>query len=89
MSGPDDDKVQARIAALEEEERGLRRDEAAASDAADDSRVSADAKRLEQIRLELDQLWDYLRQRRALREAGHDPNDAQLRGSDTVEGYLG
>ena len=61
MSGPDDEKVQARIAALEEEERGLRRDEAAASDAADESRISEDARRLEKIRLELDQLWDYLR----------------------------
>lgn len=42
---------------------------------------------LSQIEVELDQYWDLLRQRRALRDAGKDPDDAKLRGGDTVENY--
>jgi len=45
--------------------------------------------RLEAVRVELDRLWDLLRQRRALRDAGRDPDDASERDADTVEGYLG
>jgi hypothetical protein len=90
MSKPlDDEQVQARIEALEQEERGLRRDEGAAADADREDQVSADAKRLEAIRVELDQLWDYLRQRRALRDAGQDPDGAEMRDPGTVEDYLG
>jgi hypothetical protein len=37
----------------------------------------------------LDQLWDLLRQREALRDAGLNPGDAELRSENTVEGYLG
>jgi Protein of unknown function (DUF2630) len=44
--------------------------------------------RLEAIRLELDQCWDLLRQRRALRSAGRDPESASARDQDTVEHYL-
>jgi hypothetical protein len=44
--------------------------------------------RLEQVRVELDQCWDLLRQRRAARSAGKDPDDASLRSPDTVEHYL-
>jgi hypothetical protein len=44
--------------------------------------------RLEAIRIELDQCWDLLRQRRALRGAGRDPETASPRGTDTVEQYL-
>jgi hypothetical protein len=36
----------------------------------------------------LDQLWDTLRQRRAKRNAGGDPDQAQTRSAGTVEGYL-
>ena len=43
--------------------------------------------RLEAVRIELDRYWDLLRQRRALREAGLDPEGAQLRSADTVERY--
>jgi uncharacterized protein DUF2630 len=85
----DDEQVQGRIDALEAEREGLRRDEAEAADADRDDRVTADAQRLETIRVELDQLWDYLRQRRALRDAGQDPDGAQMRDADTVERYLG
>jgi Protein of unknown function (DUF2630) len=43
--------------------------------------------RLESIKVSLDQCWDLLRQRRALREAGYDPNAASVRDPETVEGY--
>ncbi len=43
--------------------------------------------RLDQIKVELDQCWDLLRQRRALREFGKDPNDAQVRPASVVEKY--
>lgn len=43
--------------------------------------------RLEAIRGELDRCWDLLRQRRALRSAGGDPDAATVRDADTVEGY--
>jgi len=44
--------------------------------------------RLAAIEVELDRCWDLLRQRRALRSAGADPDDAAVRDSATVEGYL-
>lgn len=84
-----DEQVQARIEELEREERKLRTDEVEAAEADADEQVARDAQRLEAIRLELDQLWDYLRQRRALRNAGQDPDNAQLRDPGTVERYLG
>jgi hypothetical protein len=90
MSKPlDDEQVQARIEELEREERRLRRDERDAADVEEGNRVAADAQRLEAVRVELDQLWDYLRQRRALRDAGQDPDRAQMRDAGTVERYLG
>jgi hypothetical protein len=45
--------------------------------------------RLEEVRVELDRLWDLMRQRRALRDAGGDPDDASERDAGTVENYLG
>ena len=47
----------------------------------------ADRKRLEQVQVELDQCWDLLRQRRALREVGLDPDDAEVRPPQVVENY--
>ena len=44
--------------------------------------------RLRSIETELDQCWDLLRQRRALRETGGDPREAAVRPPDEVEGYL-
>ena len=43
--------------------------------------------RLEEIKVSLDQCWDLLRQRRALRESGQDPGAAQVRDPETVERY--
>ena len=53
--------------------------------------ISADEEhaRLRALEVELDQCWDLLRQRRALRETGGDPREAHLRPPDEVEGYLG
>jgi hypothetical protein len=50
---------------------------------------SEENKRLRQLEIELDQCWDLLRQRRALRETGGDPRGAAVRPADEVEGYLG
>ena len=47
----------------------------------------ADQRRLNAIKVELDQCWDLLRQRRALREFGKDPDKAIVRSKETVEGY--
>jgi hypothetical protein len=44
---------------------------------------------LESLKISLDQCWDLLRQRRALREAGHDPDAAKPRDPEVVEGYEG
>jgi Protein of unknown function (DUF2630) len=85
----DDDHIQARIETLEEEERSLRHDEASAADAGRDDKVAEDRDRLSAIKVELDQLWDLLRQRRALRASGGNPDDAQMRDPGTVERYLG
>jgi hypothetical protein len=84
-----DEQAQARIEELEDEERRLRRDESENPDTDQGERVADDARRLEEVRVELDRLWDYLRQRRALRDAGRDPDDARMRDAGTVEDYLG
>jgi hypothetical protein len=49
--------------------------------------TDADRQRLEELKISLDQCWDLLRQRRALREAGLDPETAQARPEDVVENY--
>jgi hypothetical protein len=49
---------------------------------------SEEHERLRQVEIELDQCWDLLRQRRALRDYGGDPREASVRPSDEVEGYL-
>ena len=85
----DDEKIQARIDALEQEEQRLRRDEEASAESGRPDAVGEAAERLGAIKVELDQLWDRLRQRRALRNAGRNPDDARMRDAGTVERYLG
>jgi hypothetical protein len=46
-----------------------------------------DRGRLAKIKVELDQCWDLLRQRRALREFGRDPDQAKVRPPKLVENY--
>jgi hypothetical protein len=72
-----------RIDELVEEEHGLERSHT-------DRGLSAEEReRLDAIEVQLDQCWDLLRQRRALRETGGDPREATVRPGDQVEGYLG
>ncbi len=47
------------------------------------------AARLRHVAEQLDQCWDLLRQRRAKREFGEDPDTAQPRDIGTVERYIG
>ena len=48
---------------------------------------TATPQRLEDIEVMLDQCWDLLRQRRAKREYGDDPDEAHVRSADVVEHY--
>jgi len=81
-----DDSITARIERLVAEEHDLQRREQ--SDGGDDDALEADRGRLRAVEVELDRCWDLLRQRRALRGAGADPDDAQARDGETVERYL-
>ena len=47
----------------------------------------ADQARLREIEASLDQCWDLLRQRRARRQYGQDPNEAHVRDPKVVENY--
>ena len=77
----DDPKIHATIEQLVAEEHELWNREAAGT-ASD-----ADRQRLDQLKVSLDQSWDLLRQRRALREAGRDPDAADVRRPEVVENY--
>jgi hypothetical protein len=46
-----------------------------------------DQVRLAELKVELDQSWDLLRQRRALREFGESPAKAKVRPAKIVENY--
>ena len=48
----------------------------------------AQAQRLQDLEVELDRCWDLLRQRRALRTAGADPDAATIRSANQVEHYV-
>jgi hypothetical protein len=51
--------------------------------------TDADQQRLRHLQTMLDQCWDLLRQRRAKREFGIDPNEAQMRDEKIVKNYIG
>jgi hypothetical protein len=85
----DDAQIRNRIEELEVEERRLRREEGDAAETNHPEVIEHDADRLAAIKVELDQLWDLLRRRDAARRAGRNPDEEQLRGEGTVEGYLG
>jgi len=78
----DDRQVLDRIGALVEEEHSLERQ--ATGDGLDEAQQA----RLHEVEVQLDQCWDLLRQRRARRNAGQDPDEAAVRPEGTVEGYL-
>ena len=71
-----DEDIYQRITTLVDEEKVLREHETPEA-----------VTRLAHIEETLDQCWDLLRQRRALREFGRDPDEAQVRDVDTVERY--
>jgi len=79
----DDRKVTDSINSLAREEHELfdRESRGAATD--------ADRQRLQKIQTTLDQCWDLLRQRRARREFGQDPEQARPRDEKTIKGYTG
>ena len=78
----DDRQVMDRIGTLVEEEHALERQ--ATGGGLDKDQQD----RLQQLEVQLDQCWDLLRQRRARRDAGQDPDSASVRPGGTVEGYL-
>ncbi|MGH8988174.1 MAG: DUF2630 family protein [Acidimicrobiales bacterium] len=83
MDGLSDTEIIRRIGELADEERRL--EEAHTATARGLDRKEQD--RLEQLQGTLDQMWDLLRQRRALRRAGRDPDEAEERAVGTVERY--
>jgi hypothetical protein len=82
----DDQSILRRIEALVEEEHSLMGREQ--SDATRAEALDGDRERLEDVSVELDRCWDLLRQRRARRDAGQDPDEAHARDEQTVERYL-
>ena len=79
---PSDEQIESQIEALESERERLRQKEGTI-----DPTLDEDAARLEEIRVDLDRLWDLLRQRRARRSAGENPDLASERSAETVEKY--
>jgi Protein of unknown function (DUF2630) len=81
-----DESVAGRIERLVAEEHELQGREQ--SDSHDDDALEEDRERLRAVEVELDRCWDLLRQRRALRDAGADPDQAQARDAEMVKRYL-
>ena len=77
----DDAQIHGSIEQLVAEEHELWEREAAGN------ATDGDRKRLQDLKVSLDQCWDLLRQLRALREAGMDPDAAQTRRTEVVENY--
>ncbi|SDY07331.1 Protein of unknown function [Geodermatophilus africanus] len=75
----DDSEIRGRIEALVEEEHRLRNS---------GEHTAEQRARLQQIEEDRDQLWDLLRQRDAKRQYGEDPDEAEPRSEQQVEGYL-
>jgi hypothetical protein len=76
----DDSELTRRIAELVDEEHRLENSEHGPRD-------PEVARRVRELEIELDRAWDLLRQRRARRHAGEDPDGAVERPAGTVEGY--
>jgi len=77
----DDQDLIARIHRLVDEEHQLEQG------ASGHGLTSDDAGRLRDLEVQLDQCWDLLRQRRARRDAGLDPDSASARDGTVVEHY--
>jgi hypothetical protein len=79
----DDKRVLDRINEIAAEEHRLYEKESAGN------ATHEERQRLKQLAVTLDQCWDLLRQRRARRHAGLNPDDAAVRDENIVERYLG
>jgi Protein of unknown function (DUF2630) len=75
----DEKDLLIRIHALVDEEHQLRE----RGEHTDEQRT-----RMDELETQLDQCWDLLRQRRAKRQYGDDPDEAHARPEQQVEGYL-
>lgn len=80
----DDIDIQQHIQTLINEEHSLR---SRLTDG--EISVTEENERLRRVEVELDRCWDLLRQRRARREFGENPDEAHVRDARTVEGYTG
>jgi hypothetical protein len=80
---PDDEDLFAHI-----DELTARIDELHERSEEDEGLDAGDAVLIHDLRVERDRYWDLIRQRRAKRDAGLDPNEAELRSASTVESYL-
>lgn len=76
----DDRNILQHITELVEEEQRLR---------ADTSAPEQHTERIQDLEAQLDQCWDLLRQRRAKREFGENPENAEPRDPGTVQRYIG
>ncbi len=77
-----DEELLARINELVQEEHTLQEQEEAGELA------DLDHSRMRALEIALDQCWDLLRRRRARRANDQDPDEAQLRPEEVVEGYI-
>ncbi|XAS66943.1 DUF2630 family protein [Micrococcaceae bacterium Sec5.7] len=77
-----DQDILQRITELVQEEHDLRD-----GSKADDGGAGTGGERLRRLEESLDQCWDLLRQRRAKKESGENPNEATERPVKEVEGY--
>jgi hypothetical protein len=80
----DERDILNRISALVEEEQELREK---APSSSPDYEHGPDRERLKRLEEDLDQCWDLLRQRRAKRQYGENPDEAAVRPVKQVEGY--
>ena len=78
----DDKEIMKRIGELDEEEHRLL-ESAELAQGLD----QAERERMHKLHVEIDQLWDLIRQRRGRRHAGLDPEGAKLRSASIVENY--
>lgn len=77
-----DSEIQSHIESLVQEEHRL-------YERADEKPLSAEErKRLDEVNVQLDRYYDLLRQRRAKREFGDNPEAAHMRSGRTVENYV-
>jgi Protein of unknown function (DUF2630) len=84
VSMAQDGEIRHHISELVETERSLR-----AQLSSGEITAGEEHERMRKVEAELDQCWDLLRQREALRSAGQDPSAAATRSEEVVEKYLG